>query len=311
MSGRMIPWVVGTIVLGAVGCRCCRQPAPPPVAAVRVPPPGCNACGVPGAAPAAVPGGYPVAPPPPAPAPGALAPVPQAPPPPAPVAPGISRYTPPAAAWQPAPDRGGVRLNVPAETPEPPREPVRASAPPQAPAPMPQAPAPMPQAPAAAPVTPSPSLPSGIPQFAVAKEKEQVATGLKPLLDGLDWLQANGYKTVLNLRQPGDDDSADRRQVEKRGLKYLSLEVSPATLNQAVVDDFNRLVADPANQPLFVYDRDGMVAGGLWYLHFRTVDRASDEEARARAARLGLKEDANGPHRAMWLAIQKLLSEHK
>src|SRR5262249_48967695 len=137
---------------------------------------------------------------------------------------------------------------------------------------------------------------------------DQVASGLKPLLDGLDWLQAAGYRTVLHVRLPGTDDSADRREVEKRGLKYLSLEVSPQTLSQAAVEQFNRTIGDPANYPLFVYDRDGMLAGGLWYLYFRTAERQTDDAARTQANRLGLKEAATDEHRAMWLAIQKYLS---
>jgi protein tyrosine phosphatase (PTP) superfamily phosphohydrolase (DUF442 family) len=154
--------------------------------------------------------------------------------------------------------------------------------------------------------SPTPSLPVGIPQFAVARE--EVASGLKPLLDGLDWLRTNGYRTVLHIRQPGEDDTADRRQIEKLGLKYLSLEVSPQTLSKNIVNEFNRLVADSASHPLFVYDQDGTLSGGLWYLHFRTAGQESDEVARLKAARLGLREDATDGHRAMWLAIQKYLS---
>jgi protein tyrosine phosphatase (PTP) superfamily phosphohydrolase (DUF442 family) len=152
----------------------------------------------------------------------------------------------------------------------------------------------------------SPSLPVGIPHFAVVRD--QVASGLKPLLDGLDWLQAKRYKTVLHIRAPGEDDAADRREIEKRGLKYLTLEVSPQTLSPAIVEQFNRIVTDTANHPLFVYDQDGMLAGGLWYLHFRSAERLPDEEARSRANRLGLKESPDGEHRAMWLAIQKYLA---
>jgi protein tyrosine phosphatase (PTP) superfamily phosphohydrolase (DUF442 family) len=154
---------------------------------------------------------------------------------------------------------------------------------------------------------PTPPLPVGIPQFATAKER--VTNGLRPQLDGLDWLQANGYRTVLHIRPPGEDDTADRRQVEKRGLRYVSIELSPQTLTRTVADEFNRIVGDASGHPLFVYDREGMLAGGLWYLHFRIVDGLSDEAARTRAAGLGLREDLNGTHRTMWLAIQKLLSE--
>jgi protein tyrosine phosphatase (PTP) superfamily phosphohydrolase (DUF442 family) len=151
------------------------------------------------------------------------------------------------------------------------------------------------------------SLPAGIPQFAYAREK--VTTGLKPLLDGLDWLQANGYHTVLRVRLPGEDDAAERRQVEKRGLKFLTLEVSPQTLSRQTVDEFGRIVTDTQSQPLFVYDRNGALAGGLWYLYYRMGERATDDVARVRAAALGLREDQDGSHREMWLAIQKLLSE--
>jgi protein tyrosine phosphatase (PTP) superfamily phosphohydrolase (DUF442 family) len=147
----------------------------------------------------------------------------------------------------------------------------------------------------------------GIPQFATARPG--VASGLKPLLDGLDWLQENGYRTVLHLRLPGTEDAADRKQIEKRGLKYLSLEVSPQTLSRPIVEEFKRTVADPANRPLFVYDRDGVLAGGLWYLYFRIEEQLPDEAARVRAAALGLRENQDGPARDLWLAVQKYLSE--
>jgi protein tyrosine phosphatase (PTP) superfamily phosphohydrolase (DUF442 family) len=157
------------------------------------------------------------------------------------------------------------------------------------------------------PAASSPALPVGIPQFAMAKDR--VAVGLKPLLDGLDWLQGNGYRAVLHLRAPGQDDAADRREVEKRGLKYVSLELAPQTLTRNGLDEFSRLVAEPTLQPLFVYDRDGRLAGGVWYLHFRLADKAGDELARSKASRLGLREETDPEQRALWLAIHKLLSD--
>jgi protein tyrosine phosphatase (PTP) superfamily phosphohydrolase (DUF442 family) len=155
-----------------------------------------------------------------------------------------------------------------------------------------------------------PALPVGIPDFNVVKDK--VTAGRRPSLDdGLDWLKDNGYKAVLYIRLPNDADSADRKQVEQRGMKYLSLEVSPQAVTSATVDEFNRFISDKDNQPLFVYDREGYLAGGLWYLHFRIAEQASDEAARIRAASLGLREDRDDNHRAMWLAIQAFLSRQK
>ena len=52
-----------------------------------------------------------------------------------------------------------------------------------------------------------------------------------------------------------------------------------------------------------------MLAGGLWYLYFRTVQNESEDSAATKAARLGLKDDRGGDHKTMWLAIEKYLSE--
>jgi protein tyrosine phosphatase (PTP) superfamily phosphohydrolase (DUF442 family) len=152
------------------------------------------------------------------------------------------------------------------------------------------------------------NLPVGIPQFTEVQGKDKIAVGLRPSLDeGLDWLQSNGYRTVLLVRLPGEEDQADRKQVEKRGMKFLTVEVSPLTLSKDIVEQFNRIVADKGVLPLFVYDRDGSLAGALWYLHFRSAELQPDDAARLRAGALGLREDRDGSHRDMWLAIQNYL----
>jgi protein tyrosine phosphatase (PTP) superfamily phosphohydrolase (DUF442 family) len=159
--------------------------------------------------------------------------------------------------------------------------------------------------------TPEPSrpqaLPAGIPQFGTARDG--VAGGLRPLDDGFDWLKTNGYRTVLHIRSPGEDNEADRQQVEKRGMKYLTLEVSPQTLDRKMLDDFAATVGNTSLHPLFVYDREGALAGGMWYWYFRQVDMQNDDAARVRAGALGLRENRAGQHTEMWLALQKLLSE--
>jgi protein tyrosine phosphatase (PTP) superfamily phosphohydrolase (DUF442 family) len=147
-------------------------------------------------------------------------------------------------------------------------------------------------------------LPVGIAQF--AQVRDNVATGLRPSLEGLDWLQSSGFKTVIYLHQPGEPDSADRKQVEKRGMKLVTVEVSPATLSTKTVEAFNILVGDAANQPVFVYDRDGALAGTLWYLHLRSAGQLADDAARTQARGLGLREDREGLHREMWQAAQKI-----
>lgn len=156
----------------------------------------------------------------------------------------------------------------------------------------------------------TPPLPVGIPQFTVVKE--QVANGQRPALDeGLDWLKTNGYKSVLFLHKPGDPVDADRKQADKRSLKFLSLEVSPANLTRKHVDDFAALLKEQNHLPLFVYDREGDLTGGLWYLYFRLTEQIDDDAARVRISSLGFRENREEAHRTMWLAIQKLLNESR
>jgi hypothetical protein len=148
----------------------------------------------------------------------------------------------------------------------------------------------------------------GIAQFAVVKDN--IYTGLRPPLDGLDWLQQNGVHTVVHVHSANTDDSADRLQVEKRKMQYVSFAVSPQTLTKEKADEFIKLIRDNAKQGIFVYDADGSLAGSLWYLNFRWGEFLDDDAAQLRAAQHGLRPNAPGQERDMWLAVQKVLSEN-
>lgn len=268
--------------------------APPTTSVVPVPPPPAVAAPPPGAVP--VPPGTASPPPGPANSPRAGAiqqngyapPGPSAPPASSGVVPGVYLEQPEPAAPEPAklmPNDAAA----PAET--------RPYTPPQTPEPPP----------ARDDRAASPDLPVDIPHFTMVKT--DIANGQEPFPEGVAWLKAHNYRTVLHIQAPGADDSAARRRFEQSGLRYLRLEVSPQTLSRAIVEQFNRLVADANNLPLFVYDKDGSLAGALWYLHFRLVDRAPDEKAREDAERLGFKKDHSDPHLKMWLAVQNLLKD--
>ena len=151
----------------------------------------------------------------------------------------------------------------------------------------------------------TPKLPVDIPLF--VQVKPRVAAGQQPFPDGVSWLQNEGYRTVLHIRSPGESDTAAQRIFEKRGLRYISLEVGPRNLTKEIVEEFNKTVNEEANQPLFVFDRDGSLAGALWYLHFRTAGGMSDENARAETARLGFHTDQDDNARTMWIAVQNYL----
>jgi hypothetical protein len=152
--------------------------------------------------------------------------------------------------------------------------------------------------------------PVDIPAFAFAKPK--VGSAQKPFNDGFDWLKAKKYKTALHIHGAGVDTAAAKKQFQKAGLRYLDLEVSPASLNEEIIDNFDKIVTDADNLPLFVYDeREGLVLGGLWYLHFRRHEKMTDEKARYEAAKLGFKDNGTDDYKDMALAVQNLLKKTK
>jgi protein tyrosine phosphatase (PTP) superfamily phosphohydrolase (DUF442 family) len=304
-------------VLTATGCQCCRQPV---ATRTTVVPPG-TACPPPGGV---------VLPPPPAPigapppgfvpGPGApsIGPPPAGPPTVRQFAPGSASLSPPRFEpnWLPADAREAASksvLNDPllgptGTTPAPsgPRlYPPENSDKNTGEPPLLDEKAKPSVFPSGAPKQAKTPFPVGIPQFAPATNG--VWAGLRPSIDdGLDWLAANEYRTVVHLRAPGEPENADRKQVEKLGMTYVSLEISPQSLSRAKLDEFAKLVGDVARRPLFVYDQDGSLAGPLWYLYFRKAGD-DDDLARIKANPLGLRADRDGPHRLMWLAVQQYL----
>lgn len=147
-----------------------------------------------------------------------------------------------------------------------------------------------------------------IPQFAQAFDK--VYAGLKPPAEGLDWLQDRGVKTVVQVRLFGEDDSADKKLVEQRNMRYVPFEVSPVVLSKEKTDEFIKLIRDGAKQGIYVYDEDGSLAGAMWYLHMRYGEFLEDDASRLRAEQLGLRPMGFGQHRDMWLAAKKLAGEN-
>lgn len=128
----------------------------------------------------------------------------------------------------------------------------------------------------------------GIPEF--TQIKDGVSAGQRPEIEGLDWLKANGYKTIVFVRKAGDDDTTDRRQVEKREMQYVGLVVAADTFTQAWIEEFTRVVGESKSRPIFVYG-DPATVGSVWYLHLRMAEFLTHDEARIRAGRLGLTDE--------------------
>jgi len=190
----------------------------------------------------------------------------------------------------PVPRTGGVELL----TPEPMRPGAKSDyfAPPES-APPPKASETInPDPPVTKSFKPAPApAPAAFGIAGFARVKDGVSTGLRPEIEGLDWLRSKDYKTVVFLRTPAEDNTTDQRQAEKRDLKFVSWEVTPEGLNKFFIEEFNRVIGDTGGRPVFVYSKDGNTAAAVWYLHLRTAEFLTHEEARLRVAQLGLTDE--------------------
>jgi protein tyrosine phosphatase (PTP) superfamily phosphohydrolase (DUF442 family) len=150
---------------------------------------------------------------------------------------------------------------------------------------------------------PAAAQPTGLVGF--VKVKDGVASGRRPALEGFDALKQAGYRTVVYLHPAGADVSATRDVAEKRNLRFVAIGTTPENLADALAQ-FNATLSDRAARPVYVYDDDGVRAGALWYLHFRTVEVMNDDVARVRAKPLGLT-DQTDEAKAFALATQRFL----
>jgi hypothetical protein len=140
----------------------------------------------------------------------------------------------------------------------------------------------------------------------VKKAFEEAYSGFTPYkAEQYRWLADSDFRTILQLREPGADNTEVKRGAAKNGITYVSLDVSAERLNLSVYEKFVKLVNDTGSHRLYVCDNDGRLAGALWYLYFRHHKNYSDTDARAEARLLGL-DFTNPDNRDVVLAVQAL-----
>ncbi len=80
-------------------------------------------------------------------------------------------------------------------------------------------------------------------------------------------LPAEGFKTVVNLREPGEEDQPlapdeERKLVEQAGLAYVHIPVSGKDMKPELVDRFRREL-ERLPSPAFVHCHKGKRAGAF------------------------------------------------
>jgi len=119
----------------------------------------------------------------------------------------------------------------------------------------------------------------------------QVCTGGQPTLDALARLQRQGVRAVINLRRPDEPGALaeEAAYATQLGLRYFNIPIDPNAPQDAQVEEFLQVMADPANRPAFIHCTVGSRVGALWMIRRVLVDGWSVEAAEAEAKRIGLR----------------------
>jgi protein tyrosine phosphatase (PTP) superfamily phosphohydrolase (DUF442 family) len=108
-------------------------------------------------------------------------------------------------------------------------------------------------------------------------------------------LKERGYKSIVNLREATEVGAAipeSRAMASANGLKFIHLPLNAAKPDEAVVDEFIKVVTDPANQPVFINCGSANRVGAVWLAKRMLVDKWDEARALEEAKFIGLSNEA-------------------
>lgn len=111
---------------------------------------------------------------------------------------------------------------------------------------------------------------------------DRIYRGAQPKDEHYQDLARLGVRTVIDLQRKGEDD--EQELVESAGMKFVRIPISDTSEPpRDSIQEFLRIAADPANQPVFVHCRGGRHRTGAMVAIYRmlyegwTAERAYEE----------------------------------
>lgn len=117
---------------------------------------------------------------------------------------------------------------------------------------------------------------------------EGILVGGQPTVEQFARMSALGYKTVINMRQPGEEGSTNPGDVEALGMTYIAIPVAGAA---GINDENARLLAmtlEKADYPVVVHCGSGNRVGAIFAMKAYLVDGRTAEESLAIGKKAGL-----------------------
>lgn len=123
---------------------------------------------------------------------------------------------------------------------------------------------------------------------------KEFCTGAQPRLEHLEKLKADGIKSIINLRPPGEHRAAEEEAKAKElGLRYFNIPVVFGDPKEEQVTEFLKITDEEQNRPAFIHCASSIRVGAFWMVRRVLRDGWTVEAAEKEAEKIGLRES---PH---------------
>jgi uncharacterized protein (TIGR01244 family) len=119
---------------------------------------------------------------------------------------------------------------------------------------------------------------------------DQISTGAQPTIPQIAALARDGFRTIVNLREPSEfDAAAEEAAARDAGLRYVNIPVKTADPKFEQADAVMKVLSDPQIFPVFFHCGSGNRVGAFWMIRRVLVDGWAVEAAEKEAVEIGLK----------------------
>ncbi len=108
----------------------------------------------------------------------------------------------------------------------------------------------------------------------------------------LEKASRNGIRTVVNLRGPTENGESERALVERLGMNYVNVPVTPDAPSDGMVERVRTVLDDPASHPVMIHCASANRVGMVWAALRATRDGVPVEEAVVEGKTIGMKTPA-------------------
>jgi uncharacterized protein (TIGR01244 family) len=141
---------------------------------------------------------------------------------------------------------------------------------------------------------------------------DKICTGGQPSLDDLARLKADGVKAVINFRLASEmnveEESAKAKELD---LRYFHIPFDSANPKSEAADEFLKVMADPANRPVFIHCTTANRVGAFWMIYRVLKDGWKLEEAEEEAKKVGLRNAATQAFALEYIRAHEKKSDKK